>query len=111
MTTFTPTTNMNCINLQYPNPTTIDCTGLINRLEFHGSGSLSVCTLTFYNGDELDNKEMESIIFTKTDHLTECILTPHKLINLSDYSYCSLKIFSGKIDPKDKVVLYAAPTS
>jgi hypothetical protein len=81
-------------------------TFLIDRIELEGSGKLAVCTLSFFNGDELSMDEYQNIIFTKTDHPTQYILTPHKLINLSDYFYCSLKIFSGKLHVEDKVILY-----
>lgn len=89
--------------------TSILLSGLIDRLELQGTGTLAVCTLTFFNGDELSDDQTTKIIFTKTDHPTESILTPHKVLNLSEYSYCILKIFSGKLDKGDRLQLYILP--
>jgi hypothetical protein len=84
--------------------------GLIDRIEIEGTGSLSVCTLSFFNGDEESIDHYEKIIFTKTDHPTQYILTPHKQILLSDFAYCILKIFSGNLAPTDSVLLYYTVT-
>lgn len=100
---------MNFIVVSYPETTLIECHGLLNRIELHGTGSLAVCNATFSNGDEQNDYEMQEIIFAKTEHPTECILTPHKIINLSDYSYCSLKIFSGNLHKGDRILLYYSP--
>ena len=79
---------------------------VIDRLELCGNGTLSVCTLSFYNGDELSTDEYVTAIFSKTDHPTEYILTSHKKINLAEFSYCSLKVFAGNIGNCDELRLY-----
>jgi hypothetical protein len=84
--------------------------GLIDRIEVEGTGSLSVCTLSFFNGDEESIDHYEKIIFTKTDHPTQYILAPHKQILLSDFAYCILKIFSGNLTPTDSILLYYTVT-
>ena len=59
-----------------------------------------------WGGDELTPEQFEKIIFSKTEHPTECNLTPHKIINFSGFSYYSFRIFSGTLHATDKVLLY-----
>ena len=99
---------MNFIELVVSKPTAIglDEEMLLDRIEVIGNGTLSLSTLSLFNGDELTPEQFEKIIFSKTEHPTECILTPHKIINFSGFSYYSFRIFSGTLHATDKVLLY-----